>query len=128
MFSRDAMYGKCLSGRTSHHFHALSFRRLKTGGPFPIVGEEVEIEIQFGKVFSVHRLEEPEVLTGEVISFWDGSGWIKVDNSPRYFLHGSEVVSGVPYPGARVRFFRGHRNFQPRACWVEVLQGSYVSG
>lgn len=112
-------------------FHLWVFDAL--GGPPPIVGEAVEVEVRGDKpeqglprADRVVRVIAPEMKTGTITKFDQirGYGFVTDTEGSTYYLHKSDMVGlSTPLPGVSVKFFvgsysdEGHR---PRACHVTL--------
>jgi cold shock CspA family protein len=103
------------------------------GGPPPIVGEEVEVEIDprsppdRPKAHYVSRINPPLLRTGVVTRFDHnvGYGFVSDEHGEQFFLHRSEMPNGtLPSMDMRVSFYAGRAlgTSKPRACHVSVLE------
>jgi cold shock CspA family protein len=110
-------------------FHLWVFDTL--GGPPPIVGEEVEVEIRgeqpetgLPRAERVVRLFAPALKTGTVTKFdpAKGYGFVTDLSGGTYYLHKSDISPPwIPTPGSVVTFYVGQRTedgHRPRACHV----------
>lgn len=125
LYVPSRLYGFCgdESGRRVF-FHASHFNPMSPGGPPPLLGEFVDVELaEEGRASSVRRVRSMPPITGVVDSFDAKTGWgfIRGDDRVSYFLHRSDVVHNrLLVRGQRVQFHAGHKNHRPRACYVEV--------
>lgn len=112
-------------------FHLWVFDAL--GGPPPIVGEVVDVEVRGEKpeqglprADKVTRVSLPEMKTGTVVKFDQtrGYGFVSDEKNDTYYLHKSDISGGgAPLPGSPVRFYVGSRTdegHRPRACHVTL--------
>lgn len=124
-FAQDA------DGNERVFFHLTVFDPL--GGPPPVVGEEVEVELDpFSppdrpKAARVARLGIPALRTGVVARFDHnvGYGFVSDEQGAQFFLHRSEMPNGMlPSMGMKVSFYAGRAigSSKPRACHVTVLE------
>ena len=132
MYAPHKLYGFTESAECGRvFFHAQVFQP-GPGGPPPIVGEEVEVEVEPGAVevegrrpraTRVTRLVSPTRLHGVVDDFNSTKGWgfILGSDGRSFYLHRSEVIDGkLPLKGRRVAFYEGAARGRPRACHIEV--------
>jgi len=111
-------------------FHAEAFRRVRPGGPLPILGETVTLgRIKEGggrrpAALEVTRSVEPPLLQGEVTRFDPARGWGFLDYcADPVFFHRAECRrSWVPLAGQPVEFYMGTTRGKPRALWVRPLE------
>lgn len=127
------LYGFAQSGEedTRVFFHLTAFD--PRGGPPPIVGEEVEVEVDQNsppdrlRAIRATRVTLPTSLNGDVSRFDHnvGYGFVTTESGEQYFLHRSEMPNGeMPTMGMRVSFYAGGAfgKNKPRACHVTVLE------
>jgi len=127
----DRLYGFLRQADGSEaFFHLGDFDVGAVGDPPPVIGEEVEAQIEPNesgnrapKALKVSRLRLPALIQGKVESFSEKKGWgfALSDEGESYYLHRSEVLAGkLPTVGQRVRFYGGFKNGRPRACYVTI--------
>lgn len=103
------------------------------GGPPPIVGEEVEVEVDphsppdRPKALSATRTYLPPERVGTVARFDHnvGYGFVTDERGELFFLHRSEMPNGqMPAMGMKVSFYAGEPlgGNKPRACHVTILE------
>lgn len=99
----------------------------------PIVGEEVDVEVDFlagdekqaPRATRVLRVGKVTVVRGKVDTFEPNRGWgfVVGEDGISYYLHRSEVRGGsLPLVGSEVAFFAGSRQGRPKACHVTVCK------
>ena len=130
LYSPDRMYGFAEFGQDRVFFHLEAFHA--EGGPPPIIGEEVEVELgpdvetgadKAPRALRVRRVVVPVRIEGVVESFNPEKGWgfVKGVDGVSYYLHRSEVEDGrLPLPNQQATFFKGFKRDRPRACYVQV--------
>ena len=126
----DRLYGFLRQADGSEaFFHLGDFDVGAVDEPPPVIGEEVEAEIQASegdrapRASKVSRLVPPILIRGKVDSFSEQRGWgfALSDDGESFYLHRSEVLAGkLPMVGQRVRFYGGFKNGRPRACYVTI--------
>lgn len=105
------------------------------GGPPPIVGERVTVEIKESPQESglpradwVSRTDVPPLRMGSVTKFDParGYGFVMDTGGETFYLHKSDVTGpGVPTPGSQVRFYVATHSVEgqrPRACHVTLVK------
>jgi len=126
----DRLYGFLRQADGSEaFFHLGDFSVGAVDEPPPVIGEEVEAEIEARdgerapKAVKVSRLLPPKLIQGKVDTFSEQKGWgFALSNEGKsYYLHRSEVLGGkLPMAGQRVRFYGGFKNGRLRACYVTI--------
>lgn len=114
-------------------FHLWVFNTL--GGPPPIVGEEVEVEVHpdasgggLPRAHTVSRVHPPVPRLGAVTKFDPnrGYGFVTDTTGSVFYLHKSDIAGPVsPAPGTPVRFYVGTQatdGHRPRACHVTLTR------
>lgn len=129
----NGTYGFLTGTQGEIFFHLWVFDAL--GGPPPIVGEEVDVEVHddvsaggLPRAHTVGRIHVPVPKTGTVTKFDPNRGYGFVTDSlgSTFYLHKSDIAGPVsPTPGSSVKFYVGTQasdGHRPRACHVTLTK------
>lgn len=134
-FLPEKLYGFCQGPDGDEvFFHAQDFHRVVPGGPLPILGEKVSVEVaatsqgRRPRANRVLRMQVPCSAEGTVKSFDSNRGWGFVDFGevePAFFHMSDRAIPWMPVIGSRIQFFVGYKSGRARVCWATPVRGPH---